>query len=170
MKLFKRIWVGVLYENFLTFQRIILPPVITKFTCSYNFLSKETTSKVEVDKPRTSAITQLEFGQAEAQVIGARQLLWSSVAETWQKTIIGDEITIEDRKQLRLAAVQATILCTQAVDLLYNAAGGTALQGSCPLQKHFRDIHAATQHRQVSRDFLRMAGGIRLDGETPAAL
>jgi alkylation response protein AidB-like acyl-CoA dehydrogenase len=130
--------------------------------------SKVPTGKV--DKHRTSALTQLDYGQAEAQVIGARQMLWSSVAETWQKTIGGDEITIDDRKQLRLSAVQATILCTQAVDLLYNAAGGTALQGDCSMQKHFRDIHAATQHRQVSREFLRVAGGIRLDGESAGPL
>ena len=49
-----------------------------------------------------------------------------------------------------------------AVDMLYSAAGGSALQGHCSLQKHFRDIHAATQHRMVGTEVLRMAAAARI--------
>jgi indole-3-acetate monooxygenase len=34
----------------------------------------------------------------------------------------------------------------QAVDVLYNLAGGTALFESRPLEHCFRDVHAPTQH------------------------
>ena len=61
-------------------------------------------------------------------------------------------------------------MCAQAVDRLYNAAGGSALQGDCSLQKHFRDIHAATQHRMVSPEMLRLAGAVRLDDEPAGQL
>lgn len=115
-------------------------------------------------------IVQFEFGQAEALVGSARHVLWGSTGEMWKKIICGTDVLIEDKRQLRLAAVQATQMCAQAVAMLYSAAGGAALQGHCSMQKHFRDINAATQHRQVGREFYRLAGGARLDGESAGLL
>ena len=109
-----------------------------------------------------SSITQMEFGQAEALVEGAHRYLFSTVGTVWDKVSNGDRVTLDDKRHLRLAASSATQMCAQAVDKLYNAAGGSALQGHCSLQKHFRDIHAATQHRMVSSEILRMAGAARL--------
>ncbi len=109
-----------------------------------------------------SSITQLEFGQAEAMVEGARRYLHDVVSQVWDKVAKGESPTLDDRRQLRLAASHATAMSAAAVDKLYNAAGGTALQGHCSLQKHFRDIHAATQHRMVSSEILRMAGAARI--------
>ncbi|MBT4492758.1 MAG: hypothetical protein HOC70_05885 [Gammaproteobacteria bacterium] len=118
-----------------------------------------------------SSITQLEFGQAESLVEGAHSYLYSKVAELWEKVASGDKVTLEDKRQLRLAVSQATIMCARAVDKLYNAAGGTALQGHCSLQRHFRDIHAATQHRMVSPEVLRLAAAARLtENESGAQL
>lgn len=116
-------------------------------------------------KISTSAITQFQFGQAEALVAASRQYLWAAVSDVWSKVESGDAVETEDRRNIRLAACQATAMCAQAVDILYNSGGGTSLRADCSLQKHFRDIHAATQHRQVNPEFLRMAGAVRLDGE-----
>ena len=137
-----------------------------------DFVAIETAKTMASDgsKTKSSAIKQLELGHAEALVSGARQALWSTVAEIWLKTTADDQVTVQDRKLLRHAAVQGTVQCTQAVDKLYNSAGGISLQGYCSLQKHFRDIHAATQHRQISSDFFRIAGGVRLDDESSALL
>ncbi|MBT3426384.1 MAG: hypothetical protein HOL98_18430 [Gammaproteobacteria bacterium] len=117
-----------------------------------------------------NSIVQFEFGQAEALVASARHVIWGSTGEMWNQIISGTDVELEDKRQVRLAAVQATQMCTQAVAMLYSAAGGAALQGHCSMQKHFRDINAATQHRQVSREFYRLAGGVRLDGESPGLL
>lgn len=123
-------------------------------------------AKVPAAKKTTisqSPIAQLEFGQAESLIEGAHHYLWGAVSSVWDKIVDGARVTTEDKRQLRLAASQATIMATAAVDKLYNAAGGTALQGHCSLQRHFRDIHAATQHRMVSPEMLRLAGSVRLD-------
>ena len=112
-----------------------------------------------------SSITQLEFGQAESLVEGAHSYLYGKVAELWQTVASGDKVTMEDKRQLRLAVSQATMMCATAVDKLYNAAGGTSLQGHCSLQRHFRDIHAATQHRMVSPEILRLAAAARLTND-----
>ena len=110
----------------------------------------------------TASIPQLRFGEAESLVLGAKDYLFSTIDRVWERIVETGKATEEDRRHLRLAATRATLMCTEAVDILYNAAGGTALQGDCSLQKHFRDIHAATQHRMVSPEILRMASAVRL--------
>ncbi len=118
-----------------------------------------------------SSITQLHFGEAESMVEAAHTYLLGKVAQVWQKVETGERVTLEDKRQLRLAASQATQLSAKAVDLLYNAAGGTALQGDCLLQKLFRDIHAATQHRMVSPELLRLSAAARIsEGANTAQL
>lgn len=109
-----------------------------------------------------SAIVQLDFAQAEALVEAAHHYLYGAVERVWDKVAKQQRPSTEDRRQLRLAASQATRMSAQAVDMLYNAAGGSALQGHCSLQKHFRDIHAATQHRMVGSEAMRMAAAARI--------
>ncbi|MEM7217948.1 MAG: acyl-CoA dehydrogenase family protein [Pseudomonadota bacterium] len=118
----------------------------------------------------SSSVTQLDFGRAEALVQGAHAVLFHAVESVWSQLIDGAKPTLEDRRRLRLAASQATRMSVDAVDILYDAAGGTAVGADCSLQKHFRDIHTATAHRMVSREILRMAGAARLQDETPANL
>ena len=91
-----------------------------------------------------------------------RRYLYSTVEEVWEAVASGGPPNTDQRRQLRLAASQATMMCASAVDILYNAAGGSSLQGHCSLQKHFRDIHAATQHRMVGSEVMRMAAAARI--------
>lgn len=114
-----------------------------------------------------SSVTQLELGRAEAMVEGAHRYLGHTVAEVWDKMVAGEKASIEDRRQLRMAASHATIMCTEAVDKLYNAGGGTSVHGHCSMQRHFRDIHTATQHRMVGIGSLQLAGNIRLTDKAP---
>ncbi len=116
-----------------------------------------------------SSITQLELGRAEALMEGAHRYLAHTVGEVWDKLEAGDHATLEDRRQLRMAATQATFMCTEAVDKLYDAGGGTSVQGHCSLQRHFRDIHTATQHRMVGPGALQLAGNIKLTDKAPGA-
>ena len=48
----------------------------------------------------------------------------------------------------------------QAVDLMYNAAGGTALLESGRLERCFRDVHACIQHFAIST--MNYAAGARV--------
>ena len=54
------------------------------------------------------------------------------------------------RADVRLAACHATQCAIQAVDIMYQLAGGAALFQSGRLERCFRDIHAAGQHIAVS--------------------
>ncbi|MEV6598866.1 acyl-CoA dehydrogenase family protein [Actinoplanes sp. NPDC051346] len=77
---------------------------------------------------------------------------------------------VRRRAALRLAISTATRNAARAVDLVYNAAGGGAVYDTSPLQRHFRDVHVATQHAMVSGDVTEMAGAVLLGLTDPAAL
>ena len=116
-----------------------------------------------------SSLTQMELGQAEAMVESAQRGLSHGVAEVWDKLCAGETASLEDKRQLRMLATSATLLCTQAVDKLYNAGGGTSVHSNCSMQRHFRDIHTATAHRMVGTGVLQLAGGIKLTDKAPGA-
>ena len=50
-------------------------------------------------------------------------------------------------------------LCASAVDRLYEASGGSALQASEPIQRLWRDVHAARSHAILTWDAAAMAYG-----------
>ena len=65
------------------------------------------------------------------------------------------------------AVVQAMRLCTHSVDIVFHRAGGGALYDSSPLQRCFRDIHAAGQHIVFSHETWKRIGKSLLGIEQP---
>ena len=115
-------------------------------------------------------LVQLQVAEAEAILGSARALVVETVARCWTAAERGEELTLEHRARLRLAATHATIASAQVVDAMYNAGGGTSNYRSSPLQRRFRDIHAATQHVMVGPPTLELAGRILLGLEADASL
>lgn len=54
--------------------------------------------------------------------------------------------TIEARVRARTHAAYATRLAREAVDILYQASGASAIQASVPIQRYQRDIQALSNH------------------------
>jgi len=79
-------------------------------------------------------------------------------------------ISVEERRDVRLATSFATRQCAAAVDLMYHLAGGTSVYRSSPLQRIFRDVHVATQHMMVSPSTLELTGRLFLGLETDTSL
>jgi indole-3-acetate monooxygenase len=98
------------------------------------------------DKPTVQA----DVARAETLLGSARSYLFSTFGELWDDVAKGAEISIRQRAAARLACVNAAQASAQAVDLMYNAAGGVALFESGRLERCFRDVHACTQHIAVS--------------------
>ena len=93
-----------------------------------------------IDRPAV----QEAIARAETMVAAARCYLLALASP-------GPTVSIEDRARLRMAATFAVSASREAVDLMYTAAGGTSLYSRSPLQRHFRDLHAATQHMMVAQ-------------------
>ena len=76
------------------------------------------------------------------------------------------KISLEQRRDIRLATTHATRSCAEAIDLMYLQAGGTSVYRRSPLQRIFRDIHVATQHAMVSPVTFELTGRLFLGLET----
>ncbi len=98
-----------------------------------------------------------------------RAFLYEAVDEVWNAAENGRQVTLRERAIVRLAAAQAAEASAQAVDLLFNAAGGTALFTNNPLERCFRDVHATTQHIGTQASNFELAGRVLLglDPGTP---
>ena len=70
---------------------------------------------------------------------------------------------------IRKARAERNSASAQAVDLLYNAAGGTAIYEHNLLERCFRDVHAATAHVGISSANFEISGRVLLglDPGTP---
>ena len=64
---------------------------------------------------------------------------------------------------MRLAATHAARGAASVVDVCYELGGGSSIYAASPLQRRFRDVHAATQHMLVAPATLELAGRLLLD-------
>jgi alkylation response protein AidB-like acyl-CoA dehydrogenase len=112
---------------------------------------------------------QVRVSQAESLVRSARLFLFDTLDRLWRPLIATGEVTMEARANVRLAASHAVASAVQAVDLIYNGAGASALYTSCPLERAFRDVHAITQHIGVNPRVMETTGRVLfgLQPDTP---
>ena len=118
---------------------------------------------------RESHGAQLRVAEAEALVRSARLYLFASVDRLWRTLLETGTAPIEMRADARMAAWHAVSSAAKAVDLMYAAAGATALYTSSPLERAFRDVHAITQHIGVHSRVMETAGRVLfgLEPDTP---
>jgi alkylation response protein AidB-like acyl-CoA dehydrogenase len=109
---------------------------------------------------------QAQVAQAQAAVDAARALLHREVSAAWEAATSTGKVSVEGRAGLRRAATHATTTSAAAVHAMYAAGGGTAIYDSSPLQRHFRDVHVATQHMMVGPSTWELTGRIALGLET----
>jgi len=102
--------------------------------------------------------TQAQLAQAEAALRAARVLLYAAVDAAWEAARAGSAIPLALRVDLRLAATHAVTTSAAAVDAAYSLGGGSVIYESSPLQRRFRDVHAATQHMLVGPSTWELAG------------
>jgi alkylation response protein AidB-like acyl-CoA dehydrogenase len=126
-------------------------------------------TKVPVASSRTLAhrgYVQSSLAEAEAAVRSARALLKESVESAWEAAAAGEPLTIDHRLELRLATTNASRQSAKAVDLMYDAAGGTSVYERYPLGRIFRDMHVATQHIMVAPPTYELVGRVMLGLDT----
>jgi alkylation response protein AidB-like acyl-CoA dehydrogenase len=114
-------------------------------------------------------VTQTRIAQAEAGLLSARAFLYEAIAAGWETAERGEPVSVEQRAALRLAASHATAGSASAVDAAYDLGGGTSIYETSPLQKRFRDVHAATQHMLVGPSTWELTGRLMLGLPTDIA-
>jgi alkylation response protein AidB-like acyl-CoA dehydrogenase len=106
---------------------------------------------------RDQSMIQVNVGQAEAHLRSGRAFLTEAVREIWTAATAGT-VTLDHRATLRLATTHGIRLAAQVIDIVYNAAGVTAVYDENLLQRHFQDIHVITQHLQGRLAHYEMVG------------
>ncbi len=109
-----------------------------------------------------SSLVQFDIARAEAHLGSARAWLLEALNDGWQTALGGDRVSIDQRVRVRMAAAHAATQAAAATDLAYNAAGGSSVFNTSPLQRCHRDVHTATQHLMVSPRILESAGRVLL--------
>jgi len=111
---------------------------------------------------RERGSAQIDIARAEALTDSARSYLYETVEALWTMVEQRQPASLDARRRVRLAGIHAADSAAAAVDLLYNAAGASSIADSCPLQRHFRDVHVVTQHMHVSGAGYERMGKLRL--------
>jgi alkylation response protein AidB-like acyl-CoA dehydrogenase len=110
------------------------------------------------DKPTVQA----DVARAEVLLGSARSYLFSTVGELVEEVAKAAAASMQRRVMVRLACAYAAQASAQAVDLMYNAAGGTAIFETGRLERCFRDVHATTQHIATSSSNYETGGRVLL--------
>jgi alkylation response protein AidB-like acyl-CoA dehydrogenase len=99
---------------------------------------------------------------AEAQWQSSRAYLMAALGDMWNAVLRGEDATMQQRAQLRLAAVHAGHQSKEVVETAYHFAGGTAIFENQAFERRLRDIHAVTQQVQAQFVNFEVAGQVLL--------
>ncbi len=119
--------------------------------------------------------TQAAVGAAEASLRAARALFYEAIEQAWAAAqdpaamADSDAESVQLRLGLRLAATHAVRTSAEVARAMYDLGGGAAIYDSSPLQRRFRDAHAATAHFQVNPSTWELAGRLLLGLPTRTA-
>jgi alkylation response protein AidB-like acyl-CoA dehydrogenase len=95
---------------------------------------------------------QLRVAEASALIDAARLLMFRDLAEAFETTARGDAVSIDVRLRNRRDQAFCVRLLVAAIDALFLAAGGQGLFLVQPLQRAWRDAHAAASHISLNWD------------------
>jgi alkylation response protein AidB-like acyl-CoA dehydrogenase len=95
---------------------------------------------------RDRPLVQTRVAEAEAVLSAARAYLMDAVAQAWQAMHTDTANPGREIAQARLAITHSMQEAVRAVDMVFHAAGTHAVYRKCPLERYFRDVHAAMQH------------------------
>ena len=114
-----------------------------------------------------SPAAQSQIGQAEATLRAARALVFQTLDDVWQWVLSGQEITTSQRADLLLAATKASESTVQVVERMHALAGTSGIYNGNAIDRCFRDIQVARQHRFYTESryetFGRMYFGLESD-------
>jgi alkylation response protein AidB-like acyl-CoA dehydrogenase len=114
--------------------------------------------------------TWAAVAQAEASLRAARAFYYHAIDEAWTAAQTPEPVSVELRIGLRLAATHAVRTAADVARSMYDLGGGSAIYEPSPLQRRFRDAHAATAHFQVNPAIWELTGRLLLDQPTDTTM
>jgi alkylation response protein AidB-like acyl-CoA dehydrogenase len=125
---------------------------------AFTALARTKTPLLATSPLATQHTTHERVGRAETLLRAGRAFLYETVRTLPDSPTWSEALSEDLRASIRLASTHAAQSAAEAVDLLFNAAGTTAIYGSSRLERCFRDVHVATQHVAVAPSNIEMVG------------
>lgn len=115
-------------------------------------------------------LVQVAVLRCESALSAARALLVDTVGLVEDAVRADGVAPLPLRARLAAAVVQSMAVARDVVDTAFHSCGASALYASHPLQRCFRDIHAAGQHIVFGQETLKRLGRVELGLAVPAFL
>lgn len=103
-------------------------------------------------KAAEDPFVQHRLAEADALVRGVVQRLEANFAEMDRHIDAGEPIPLGVRVRNKWDAQVIAKQAMEAVDLLFKASGGRGIREENPMQRFFRDVHAASNHAFLNAD------------------
>ena len=114
---------------------------------------------------RLNAVTQTEIAELEARLRSARHYILGTLESAW-RAAQQDELSVEHRMSIRLAATHCIREARAIAGDAYNAVGTTSVFASNPFERRLRDINAVSQQLQGRRSHYETVGKYLLGVES----
>ena len=118
---------------------------------------------------REDAMVQAQVAQCAARLDAARAFLQQTLAESW-RAAAENRLSVEHRLANRLSSTYAIHQAREVADLVFHAAGATAIYESHPLERRMRDIITVSQHLQARQQHYQTVGQALLGLEPDLAV
>jgi 3-hydroxy-9,10-secoandrosta-1,3,5(10)-triene-9,17-dione monooxygenase len=115
-------------------------------------LVKERSTSYTGARMRDFQTVQLRISGAAARIDAAAALLRNDLLDVQTLYDAGGTLDMESRLRCKRNAALAARLCVEAIDSLHEMAGANGIYDHYPLQRMFRDAHAAAGHFSFSLD------------------
>ncbi len=91
-------------------------------------------------------MAQHHVAKARGLVDASRAFVHAATSEAFAEAEVGGRYSEASKLRCQLAACFGVEACAQAVDLVHEVAGGSAIRLEHGFERHHRDIHTLTQH------------------------
>ena len=113
-------------------------------------LARSKTPNYTAKTLRDRSVVQSNLAKAQARLDSARCYLYESLDEGFETVQTGSPLSLEQKGKIQLATSYAVRSAADAVDLVCEAAGSSAIRLEKPFERWFRDVHTMTQHAAAS--------------------
>ncbi|MDP9117653.1 MAG: flavin-dependent monooxygenase [Actinomycetota bacterium] len=131
------------------FSCSIAVPVVGMATGAYDAYVGWTRDRIRAStggKASDDSFNQLRIAEASSKIDAAVLQIERNIDEELALVTAGEKIPMALRVRVRRDQVNATGSAIQAVDRLFESAGGRALKAGTPIQRFWRDAHAGRVH------------------------
>ena len=144
---------------------IIVPVALAIGSGAIGELRDIVTTKIPLGLMKTArerGAVQSAVAEAEAMIRSARHFFYDALSKAWQRGVMEQPFSLEDKADLMLASTWAVRTAARATDLMHRMGGTNGIYARNRLERLFRDAQTVRHHGFVSDSRLETVGQVYL--------